>query len=47
VAFAEESCGDFADSQISAHFFETFFADAANRQQIVHAFEGAVRFAHL
>jgi len=37
----------FSDCQIFAHFFEALRAQAANRQQIVHALERAIGLVHL
>src|SRR5260370_28943606 len=39
--------GRLPDRQILAHFFKPLRPEAANRQQIIHAFERAVRLAHL
>lgn len=36
-----------SDGEVLAHFVEAFFAESANGQQIIDAFERPVRLAHL
>jgi hypothetical protein len=37
----------FADGEVFTHFFQPFFADASDREQVIDTLERAVRFAHL